>query len=183
MAEHGVALEIPELDGGEFERLTLSRQLDVVARVTGGRPAVLMGSSLGGYLAALYAERRLEVERLVLLAPAFDFYRRWATRLGPEELNRWREERTMRVFHYGQMRERALGFELYSDAARYPAYPDVTQPALVLQGLQDDIVPPEVAAEFCAVRPNAILRLFPAGHELTGVLPELWAATAPFLFK
>ena len=43
-----------------------------------GEPLVLMGSSLGGYLAALYAERHPKaVDRLVLIAPAFGFLQRW----------------------------------------------------------------------------------------------------------
>lgn len=62
LAEHDIALEIPELDGGDFERVTLSGQLRVVERLVGGCPVVLLGSSMGGYLAALYAARHPEVD-------------------------------------------------------------------------------------------------------------------------
>ena len=48
-------MEIPILDEGRFEELTISGQLRVIERAVGGQPAILMGSSLGGYLAALYA--------------------------------------------------------------------------------------------------------------------------------
>ena len=75
-AQHDIALDIPELDGGDFEHLTITGQLDVIERRMRGRAGVLLGSSMGGYLAALYAERHPEVDRVVLLAPAFDFWAR-----------------------------------------------------------------------------------------------------------
>jgi pimeloyl-ACP methyl ester carboxylesterase len=71
--ERSVPMEIPQLDEGNFEGLTISGQLKVIERAVAGKPAILMGSSLGGYLAALYAARHPEIERLVLLAPAFQF--------------------------------------------------------------------------------------------------------------
>src|SRR5579872_615862 len=91
-AEAGVAFEAPELDEGNFEKLTISGQMQVVekaiARASGaGDPLVLMGSSLGGYLAALFAERNPQrADRLVLLAPAFQFLDRWKTRFSAQEL-------------------------------------------------------------------------------------------------
>ncbi len=80
--EHGISINIPDLAEGDFEHLTISKQLDVVGRAAGGRPVVLMGSSMGGYLAALYAVRHLEVQSVVLLAPAFAFASRWEEWLG-----------------------------------------------------------------------------------------------------
>src|SRR5262245_28397540 len=55
LASVGVALEIPALDEGDFEHLTITRQLAFLTRLLLGEPVVLMGSSMGGYLAALYA--------------------------------------------------------------------------------------------------------------------------------
>jgi pimeloyl-ACP methyl ester carboxylesterase len=81
--ERGVDLEIPDLVEGDFENLTISGQLAVIERVAQGEAISLIGSSMGGYLAALYALRHPEVKRLVLLAPAFHFPQRW-----PEELGR-----------------------------------------------------------------------------------------------
>jgi pimeloyl-ACP methyl ester carboxylesterase len=66
----GIAMEIPRLDEGRFEELTISSQLAVIEQAVGGQPAILIGSSLGGYLAALYASRHpSRVEKLVLSAP------------------------------------------------------------------------------------------------------------------
>src|SRR5271165_1479711 len=76
LLERGVTLEVPDLAEGDFENLTVTRQLQVVERVCGKEAVCLMGSSLGGYLAALYAARHSEVEKLVLMAPAFSFVTR-----------------------------------------------------------------------------------------------------------
>jgi len=59
-------------DEGRFEALTISGQLQGDRAGRRRSSVILMGSSLGGYLAALYASRHPDqVERLVLLAPAF----------------------------------------------------------------------------------------------------------------
>src|SRR5690349_5325189 len=90
-AERGIRMEIPRLDEGRFEALTVTGQLRVIERTVGEEPAILIGSSLGGYLAALYASRHpSRAERLVLLAPAFQFPRRWKERYSPEDWERWK---------------------------------------------------------------------------------------------
>ena len=68
-AERGIELEIPDLVEGGFENLTITGQLGVIERAAKGEPVSLIGSSMGGYLAALYASRHPEAARLVLLAP------------------------------------------------------------------------------------------------------------------
>jgi pimeloyl-ACP methyl ester carboxylesterase len=88
--ERGVDLEIPDLVEGDFENLTISGQLAVIERVAQGEAISLIGSSMGGYLAALYASRHPEVNRLVLLAPAFHFPQRWPEELGQERAADWR---------------------------------------------------------------------------------------------
>lgn len=86
-----ISLEIPDLAEGDFEHITISSQLSVVERSLQGEPARLIGSSMGGYLASLYAAAHPKVERLVLLAPAFGFAARWQELMGPEKLRVWKE--------------------------------------------------------------------------------------------
>ena len=182
-AECGVRMEIPQLDEGRFEELTISSQLAVIERAVGERPAILMGSSLGGYLAALYASLHAtqhppQIERMVLLAPAFQFPRRWRERYSPED---WKREGSMPVFHYGEGRERRLGYQFAADAAQYEDEPAFPQPVLIFHGVQDSVVPAGISSAYAARHPNVELVLLESGHELTDVLEPMWLKTSSYL--
>jgi pimeloyl-ACP methyl ester carboxylesterase len=177
----GARVEIPDLAAGDFEHLTIGGQLAVLERAAAGRPVALMGSSMGGYLAALYAARHPEVTRLVLLAPAFGFARRWPSRLGPNAVDEWRERGTMDIFHYADNRMRPLSYGLLEDAAQYEDFPDCRQPALIFHGAQDDVVPVELSRQFAASHPNAMLEVLQSGHELLNVLEHMAIQVVPFL--
>ena len=177
----GVPFTAPQLDEGNFEGLTISGQLKVIEKAVGGEQVVLMGSSLGGYLVALFAARSVQVDKLVLLAPAFCFPTRWRARYSADELELWRRRGTTPFFHYGFNEQRGLGFQIVEDALKYEDEPAFSQPALVLHGRKDEVVPAELSKAFADRHPNVTLRLFDSGHELTDVLDSLWMETARFL--
>jgi uncharacterized protein len=179
--ELGVPFEIPQLDEGNFETLTVSGQLRVVEKAIRGDSVVLMGSSLGGYLAAAYAARHENVEKLVLMAPAFQFPSRWRARFAGEELAEWKRQGSRPFYHYAFKAEQPLGYQFVEDAVQYEDEPDFRQPALILHGTRDDVVPPEVSVRFAARHPNARVKLLESGHELTDVIDKLWNETAMFL--
>jgi uncharacterized protein len=180
ISEAGLRVDIPDLAAGDFEHLTLTGQLRVIERAAGGRAVSLIGSSMGGYLAALYAARHPEVERLVLLAPAFDFARRWAERLGAEAVAQWRRTGTIEVFHYAGQRNCRLHYGLLEDAARYEPFPDFRQAALIFHGAHDDVVPADLSRQFAADRPNVQLEIVDSGHELLNVVEYLGDRTVGF---
>jgi uncharacterized protein len=181
LERYGAKVRIPDLTAGDFEHLTLTGQLAVVESAAQGCPVSLIGSSMGGYLAALYAARHPEVSRVVLLAPAFGFSRRWEERLGAASLEAWRRTEVTEVFHYGEQRLVPLRYGLLLDAAHYEDYPDVRQPALIFHGTLDDVVPARYSEQFAATRPNVRLELLPSGHELHDVLDYMTTETARFL--
>lgn len=183
LAAHGIDLEVPDLAAGDFENLTISGQFLVVERLLAGEPAVLIGSSMGGYLAALYAARHPEVQKLVLLAPAFCFPRRWPEQLGRENTDAWRNSGFMEVFHYGENRSARVGWALMEDAERWPDEPSFEQPALILHGTKDDVVPAELSVQFAARHPNATLRLLESDHQLTDSVERIWQETRDFLLR
>ena len=166
----GYSVAIPDLESGDFRGLTITRQLEVASRAAGSGPVSLIGSSMGGYLAALLAARHAAVERVVLLAPAFAFARRWPLRLGPEAIEKWRATGEMDMYHYGDASMRAIGYQLLEDGLRFEDFPDVQQPCLVFHGIHDDVVPVSFSAEFAAMRPNVELHTLEAGHDLLNVL-------------
>jgi pimeloyl-ACP methyl ester carboxylesterase len=180
-AERDIQLEILDLADGDFEHLTISGQLRVIERAACGEPVTLLGSSLGGYLAALYASSHPEVERLVLLAPAFCFPSRWPERVGPVAMADWVRTRKLEVFHYAENRPVRLDYGFYEDGRNYPEEPDFAQPALLIHGTRDDVVPADLSRRFAHRHPNVELHLLDSGHELTDALEPIWRLTRDFL--
>jgi pimeloyl-ACP methyl ester carboxylesterase len=179
--ESGVAVSVPRLDAGFFFGLTISGQFEILTREAKGEPVVLMGSSMGGYLAALYAARHQEVEKLVLLAPAFGFQNRWPGMLGEEKYSAWEETGELEIFHYGDQAPRKVGWQLAADAQNWEPVPDVKQPTLLFHGTNDTTVPIAGSEAYAATHPNVTLETFDAGHELTEVIDEMWRHTVRFL--
>ncbi len=182
-AAQGVPLHRADLTPGAhgFERSTPLTMLAEAERlVAAHRPRVVMGSSLGGYLAALLASHHAPIERLVLLAPAFRLFERWRARLAPEEERRWRAE-GLEVFHHAANRERRLGWSFMEDAATLPAFPEVRIPALCLAGRRDDVVPLEDVERFVAMTPTARLVALDDGHELIASIDKIFEEARAFL--
>jgi pimeloyl-ACP methyl ester carboxylesterase len=177
----GAQVAVPDLAAADFENLTITGQLAVIGRAAAGEPVSLMGSSMGGYLAALYAARHPEVRRLVLLAPGFAFGRRWPEYLGPEKMAQWRRDGSLEFFHYAENRSRNLRYSLIEDAARYEEFPDFRQPALIFHGIHDDVVPACRSEQFAAAHPNAQLEVLDSGHDLLNMQDYIAPKVVRFL--
>lgn len=190
-AEVGVPLVAPDLNAPDFSTMTVTRMLDDVGSVLAQGPpgpVVLMGSSLGGFVAWHAAARfgtllpQHPIARLVLLAPAVTFGRNRQEDFGPGVVAEWERTGTREFFHYADGVSRPLHYEFYRDALTYPASSAVvTTPTLIFQGMQDDVVKPQGVIEFCQGRPNVSLRLLQDGHQLGGHLDEMWMETRAFL--
>jgi pimeloyl-ACP methyl ester carboxylesterase len=183
LAKSGVKLETPDLAEGDFRGLTISKQLRVIERAANGDRALLIGSSLGGYLAALYAHRHPEVAGLVLLAPAFNFYKQWTEELGSATMEQWRQAGETPVYHYGEQKTMPLGFEFIEDAAHFDPYPTFTQPCIIFHGTADPVVPVDYSEAFARDHSNAELVKVQSGHELTDVLEIIWAKAGPWILE
>jgi len=180
-AEQGWPLDIPCLNGPDFRHLTVTAQLRIVEQCAAGAPVHLIGSSLGGWLAALYAARHPEVQRLVLLAPAFGFPRLYAESLGAGQVEAWRRSGVLRVMHYGKGEEAELGWQFMEDARRYEDEPAILQPCLIFHGTRDTVVPVEVSRQFARTRTCCELREVDSDHELRDRVEEIWLAAREFL--
>ena len=187
LSQLNLPLEIPDLTKGDFQGLTITGQLRTLEELIADSPdrdapLALIGSSLGGYLAALYAARH-PIHRVVLLAPAFGFYQLWVQELGPARLAQWKTQGTIPVFHYGSGRELDLGYQLMEDAAAYEAFPTFSAPALIFHGTQDAVVPVQYATEYAEKNPNVRLVQVTSRHELTDVLDLIWRDVKVFLLN
>lgn len=177
----GFPVEIPDLAQGQFEQLTISRQLELLESLARAEPVIIIGSSLGGYLAALYAARHPEVDRLILLAPAFGFHTLWISELGPERVAEWRRRGSIPVFHYAEQCDVPLGFQFIEDAARFEPFPDFRQPALIFHGNHDDSVPVQQSLAFVRDHENTRLVRLESGHDLIDVLEPVWKECESFV--
>lgn len=180
----GIPVEVPDLTPGEggFERSSPSSML-AIAEATlarGAPPHAIIGSSLGGYLAALAASRDPSIERLFLMAPAFRLFERWETRLGPAELDRWRRE-GLETMHYATGRNRRIGWQFFEDARKLPAFPEVRVPALCIAGTRDETVPFADVEAFVARTPTAQLVPVDDGHDLAASLDVIFRQARAFL--
>ena len=183
LAARGVRVRVPDL-APDFTHQTITSMLALVDGFLDHAPAILLGSSLGGYLATLAAARRPDrVRALVLFAPAFGFASRWEERVGADTMARWRAGGTAPVYHYGVRRELPLAIDLLDDARRYPAEPDSHVPTLVFAGKRDESVPLASVEAWTSGRPNCELVVHDSGHELTDVLDPMWERLVPFIAK
>ena len=172
----GIPFHAPDLNLPDFEHLTVTAQVLAVEALlaTLAEPPVLVGSSMGGLVAAAVAHRGAAVASLILLAPAFGFARR---RLAGRRWAGYRKRGTMPTFHQGQGQWTTLGPDLLPDL---PLWQDDDQWQLpvevaVLHGRQDKAVPLAESEVFAQRNPQARLTRVDDDHGLLaeGSLQEL----------
>ncbi|MEH1853661.1 MAG: YqiA/YcfP family alpha/beta fold hydrolase [Nostoc sp.] len=172
-------LKIPDLNAGDFSQLTITRQIaQIVAEFNNDFiPVTLIGSSLGGLTAAHLGQQNLQVQRLVLLAPAFGFLSHWLPKLGDEEVQRWQQEKYIMVYHYGEERLIPLSYDFVIDAAQYQEKL-LQRPisTLILHGKKDEVIPIEASRDFARSRPWVELVELDSDHALGNVMEEIWQA-------
>ncbi len=182
-AELAIPLIIPNLNQENFSNLTLTRQLEQVRAELPPEPATvnLIGSSFGGLTAAWLAERYPQIERLVLLAPAFEFLTHWTANLGPQRIQQWQEQGNLPVYHYGEKREISLNYQFITDAQCYFENQLQRQlPTLILHGIRDEVIPVEASRRFAESRLWVKAIEFDSDHGLGNVMPEIWKAIQIF---
>lgn len=182
---HGLRVHTPDFNEPEFATMTISRMLRQLGAglEAAARPAALIGSSLGGGLAILAADRfRDYVDRVVLLAPAVMFAKAGHHLLPPERIEEWRRAGALPFFHYQFNEQRPLNFAFYDDSLQYDPFTAVLrQPTLIFQGLRDASVDHRTVEQFAKNRSNVTLSLLDDDHQLIASLPRMWDAVEPFL--
>jgi len=185
----GLTLHIPDLNLTDFSTVTLSEQLDYLNRtyLNNNQPLVVIGSSLGGFLAVQLAAESLLgqgslVQKLVLFAPAFGFSQRIAKTLGEENIVKWQQDGSREFYHYGLKRNVNLHFQFFVDAQNY-SEEKLTRslPILIFHGLQDEVVPASLSEEFMKMRSQVTLKLLNDDHALGNDLDSIWQDTKQFL--
>jgi pimeloyl-ACP methyl ester carboxylesterase len=181
-ARHGISLQIPDLNQDDFYHMTLTRQIEQVAALFPENQAVtLIGSSLGGLVSLWLAQKYPQVERLILMAPALEFYPNCIDVWGKDNFERWQTEGEISMMHYAWEREELISFDFIRDAMQYEDK-DLQRelPTLILHGENDAVVPIQASRNFIVQRDWVELKPYDSDHSLKDVLPEMWAATQDF---
>jgi pimeloyl-ACP methyl ester carboxylesterase len=177
--------------GGMMEELTISRAIEdldtvlVWARERFSR-CIVIGSSLGGQVAAWAAARRPEaVAANLLIAPAFGFYENRVRDLGEEGLARLLAEGRATIRN--EWVTVTVGRALVDDAARYPVDRLITSyrtPTLIVHGTDDASVPVAGSVDFVrrsAARPLELVVFGGGDHRLTDRKAALFDAMEGFV--
>lgn len=176
-ARRHLPLVIPDLNQNDFSHLTLTRQIQQVKALFPPEPTpvTLIGSSFGGLTAAWLGQQCPQVQRLVLLAPAFGFLSHWLPRLGEAQVQAWRDTGSLSVYHYGKDQMLPLHYGFVTDAAQYPE--DAIQrpvPTLILHGQQDEVIPITASLDFAKTRPWVRCIPLESDHALVDVSEQIW---------
>lgn len=182
-ARLNIPLIIPDLNQDDFTHLTLSRQIQQVEALfpPASEPITLIGSSFGGLTAAWLGEKHVQVDRVVLLAPAFGFLDHWLHRLGDVQVRQWQTDGYLPVYHYGEATKLPLSYGFVMDAMQYREESiERSLPTLILHGTHDDVIPLQASIDFAKSRPWAQLIELDSDHALTDVSVEIWQAIQNF---
>lgn len=181
--QRGVELALLDLNRPSFQRLSHLAALEALDDMNraSGQPLCLIGSSLGGWLAARWAELNPgRVERLVLLCPGFDLAGRWPALLGPEKMHEWESAGAL-PFPDAYGLNVPVHYAFYRALLREPGFPEVSCPTLLLHGVRDEVVPVHSSRAFAATRPHVRLVEFDDDHALVQSLLPIARETVSFL--
>ncbi|MGB3516313.1 MAG: YqiA/YcfP family alpha/beta fold hydrolase [Elainellaceae cyanobacterium] len=183
LREAGITVAIPDLNQDDFSHLNLTRQLQQVQEIlaTAASPVTLIGSSFGGLTAAWLAEQAPTVDRLVLLAPAFQFLDHWLPRLGADQVAHWQSTGYLQVYHYTAQAHLPLHYGFITDAQTYDQrHLKRSLPTLILHGRSDEVIPLSASRTYAGDRPWVSLVELDDDHSLGKVQPQLWQAIQEF---
>jgi hypothetical protein len=173
VASSGVPVRAPVLaDAEDFFDFTVSRNLERARRCLFERTLVI-GSSLGGWTAALLAQNDRRVIELILLCPAFHFADRWFRPDRSDELVRWRAQGQLSfdVGHPPQLRPLSVRF--VDDATTHAGAPVLRVPTTIIHGHRDDVVPLADVASAIRDQPIARMHVVDDDHGLRDHLPSI----------
>jgi hypothetical protein len=168
--EIGISLEVPDLEVGGFENMTLTHQMNILSMYLDrfqSRGACLIGSSMGGYLAILAAQQRMDVRAVYLMAPGFNFLDRWMRKLNLDFNDDASWESRIPVFHYRHGETRYINIAVFKDAIEWSRLELKREvPTRIVHGVNDETVEIEESRKFASSHPWCLLHELDADHGL-----------------
>ncbi len=161
---------VPDLNCGDFTNVTLTKMLNAIIKSISGIEGkfIIVGSSLGGYLASLYAENTPKPpEKMLLLAPGFNLYNLFRNWLGDTGIKEWELNGFFNFMHYSYKRELPLSYAFYRDLEIHTDIPVIKNISIhIIHGTEDNVVPPSITKKFIKKNPEATVEFVKDTHEL-----------------
>ncbi|UJR35032.1 hypothetical protein I4U23_027808 [Adineta vaga] len=178
-----VSVEQPNLNQPSFNEFSVSNAIDVINRLYDekqNKQMNLIGASMGGYIAACYAERYPDrVKKLFLLCPAFGLVARWREFLTDDDLEKWKSSGS---YSYDG---RQLHYSFFNDIKeKHSPYPQVSCPTSIVHGKSDQIIPIEASRKFIEEqKTKGLINLVEVDddHYLTKSLSQIIEIVSQFL--
>ena len=168
--EMGISLEIPDLEGGDFENMTLTRQMNIFSQCleqSQDKGVCLIGSSMGAYLAILAAENSMNIHAVYLMAPGFNFMDRWMRNLNLDYDDEASWKAMIPVFHYRYGETRHIHTRLFKDAMDWSRLELKRKlPTRIVHGIHDEVVAIDESRKFVSSRPWCLFQELDDDHSL-----------------
>lgn len=165
-----ISLTVPDLEGGDFQRLTLSKQMKIITACMDLYPDKrfgLIGSSMGGYLSVLMAQMRQEVAAIYIMAPGFNFLKRWRGMVQGHLKGSNAIPDLIPVFHYRYNKDMLLSTDIFRDAEKWDRLAlDRKLPTRIVHGIHDDTVGIIESRKFAELHPMCQLQELDSDHQL-----------------
>jgi pimeloyl-ACP methyl ester carboxylesterase len=183
--DRGADLRTPDLNHPSFGKKTIGSSLSVIDELAAERNTTwrLIGSSMGGYLAARWAALHpTRVDRLLLLCPGFDLGSRLSQLLGEEAMAKWARDQALALpdptgalvpVHWNFMAEIGL----------HPPWPAVPCPTRIVHGTRDDVVPLEGSRRYAAQHELVEVVEVDDDHGLLGSLSTIERIAMEFILE
>lgn len=168
------------------DALSVVAMIERAHRAIGGKDdrAILIGSSLGGFVSLQTAARDPRVVGLVLFAPAVGIAKRWRERLGEARWQQWMDSGYLPLPEHAHTGltgvPSSFGLEL---EAIDTGIPTLSLPVAIAHGTRDDVVPVEGSRALAQQIPGATLLEVDDGHDLRDSIPALLEIVDQTLYR
>lgn len=182
----GIDLDIPDLNQDDFANLTLSRTITFITERINkhNRPTIIFGSSLGGLSSAIISENLENIEKMVLLAPAFNIRNHFNKTISEIDIDKWKNQGKIEVYHYGANKNLELNYQFWDDLNKHDDRNFNKQiPTLIIHGVNDQVIPIQSSYDYLERNRLAHLIEFEDGHSLDSDLEALWDNIAEFCIR
>jgi len=175
-AARGIEVHVPDLHQPSARSLSIRAawaHLEGLDASLGHPRWKLVGSSLGGWLAARWAQETGRVDRAVLLATPRELRGLWDRVLSADARAAWKERGSM-LFPDVRGRMQRVGYSFYEDVVALGSEPagPLPCPALFMQGTRDALLSVEEARAYAALSGSELV-VFDDEHELSASMDDV----------